>query len=212
MGSPAAHDCSHGYCRMVDMPARALRAPAAIVTVLIAAMLAAACGSSSESASEQAEDASTGDTAAAADEATDEPEDAAESDGTDSDDPSGGEQPPASTEDTGTTGADEGGEPLFPDVVDATAEQGADGTWSFSVTLSSPYDSPQRYADAWRVLAPDGTELGVRELLHDHAAEQLFTRSLGGVEIPDDVVVVTIEGRDQISGWGGATFDLTLPR
>ena len=103
-------------------------------------------------------------------------------------------------------------EELFPDVLAAEATETEPGVWSFSVTLSSPYDTPQRYADAWRVLAPDGTELGVRVLTHDHANEQPFTRSLSGVAIPDDVTAVTIEGRDQISGWGGATIDLELPR
>ena len=108
------------------------------------------------------------------------------------------------------TPADETGEELFPDVVAAEASQGGDGTWRFDVTLSSPYDTPARYADAWRVLAPDGTELGVRILTHDHQNEQPFTRSLDGVEIPADVSVVTIEGRDQVSGWGGATLDVAL--
>ena len=105
---------------------------------------------------------------------------------------------------------DETSEELFPDVVAAEAAQGDDGTWRFDVTLSSPYDTPERYADAWRVLASDGTELGVRVLAHDHQNEQPFTRSLNGVDIPDDVSVVTIEGRDQVSGWGGATIDVAL--
>jgi hypothetical protein len=100
---------------------------------------------------------------------------------------------------------------LHPDVVDATAEQAADGTWRFDVTLSSPYDTPERYADAWRVLGPDGTVYGVRELLHDHQFEQPFTRSLSGVEIPEGVATVTVEGRDQVSRWGGETFELELP-
>jgi hypothetical protein len=111
-----------------------------------------------------------------------------------------------------TAGAPSDGssEVLFPDVIAATATMGAEGTWLFSATLSSPYDSPGRYADAWRVLAPDGTELGVRELAHDHASEQPFTRTLSGVVVPAGVDVVTIEGRDQVSGWGGATVEVEL--
>lgn len=101
---------------------------------------------------------------------------------------------------------------LFPDVVGATAQQAADGTWTFSATLSSPYDSPDRYADAWRVVGPDGTVYGIRELLHDHAAEQPFTRSQSGIVIPDEVTTVVVEGRDQISGWGGATVEVELVR
>ena len=55
-------------------------------------------------------------------------------------------------------------ETLFPDVLAAEATT-TDGTsFNFSATLSSTYDSPERYADAWRVLGPDGTEYGIRVL------------------------------------------------
>lgn len=97
----------------------------------------------------------------------------------------------------------------FPDVIEATAARVGDG-WTFSATISSPYDSAERYADAWRVVDPDGTVLGVRELTHDHAAEQPFTRSLAGLPVPDSVDVVTIEARDSEFGWGGSTVDVEL--
>ena len=115
-------------------------------------------------------------------------------------------EPPTSAETTTGSAADG----LFPDVLEVAATQGDDGTWTFDVTISSPYDSPDRYADAWRVLGPGGTELGVRELLHDHAGEQPFTRSLSGIEIDDDVTEVTVQARDQLNGWGGATVVITL--
>lgn len=112
--------------------------------------------------------------------------------------------------DTGTDELEEL-EELYPDVIDATAE--FDGTsWTFSATLSSPYDSPERYADAWRVVGPDGTVYGERILTHDHATEQPFTRSTSGVAIPAGVDEVTIEGRDQLSGWGGDTVTIALER
>ena len=117
----------------------------------------------------------------------------------------------AGTTEVDTTEVDTTGE-LFPDVLGATAEQDDDGTWNVSATLSSPYDSAQRYADAWRIVGADGTVYGTRELAHDHAAEQPFTRDLSSVEIPEDVIEVTIEGRDQVSGWGGESFTLTLER
>lgn len=110
------------------------------------------------------------------------------------------------------SGSEAGSEELFPDVVGVEAEADGDGSWTFAVTLSSPYDSPERYADAWRVVGPDGTVFGERVLAHDHAGEQPFTRSQSGIEIPDDVTSVTVEGRDQVSGWGGATMDVTLDR
>ena len=110
-----------------------------------------------------------------------------------------------------TAAAEASDEQRFPDVIDAAAER--DGsTWTISATLSSPYDTPERYADAWRVTGPDGTIYGERVLTHDHAAEQPFTRSQPGIEIPDDVVEVVIEGRDLEFGYGGTTFTLVLPR
>ena len=100
---------------------------------------------------------------------------------------------------------------LYPDVVDVEVTEESEGTYRFDVTLSSPYDTPERYADAWRVKGADGTVYGVRELLHDHANEQPFTRSLDGVEIPGDVDEVTIEGRDLENGWGGETMKIAVP-
>lgn len=100
----------------------------------------------------------------------------------------------------------------FPDIIaaEATFDDGS-GTWTFAVTVSSPYDSPERYADGWRVVGPDGTVYGVHTLAHDHAGEQPFTRRQSGVEIPDDVTEVTIEGRDQANGFGGGTLTIELP-
>ncbi|MEM9608119.1 MAG: hypothetical protein AAGA99_11910 [Actinomycetota bacterium] len=99
----------------------------------------------------------------------------------------------------------------FPDVVGAELTSTEDGVFTVAVTLSSPYDTPERYADAWRVLGEDGTIYGVRELAHDHQFEQPFTRSLSGVEIPAGVTEVTIEGRDQVYGWGGTTITVPVP-
>lgn len=122
---------------------------------------------------------------------------------------------PATTAPTPTSAAtptpdEASGTQRHPDVVDATLERSGD-RWRVAATLSSPYDSPDRYADAFRVLGPDGTVLGVRELLHDHANEQPFTRSLDDVQIPDDVDRVTVEGRDLANGWGGDTVTVTVP-
>jgi hypothetical protein len=85
------------------------------------------------------------------------------------------------------------------------------GGWRLSATLSSPYDTPERYADAFRALTPDGEELDVRVLLHDHADEQPFTRSLDGLEIPEDVDEIVVQGRDLEHGWGGDTVSVAVP-
>ncbi|MFW5933172.1 MAG: hypothetical protein ACOCT8_00415 [Actinomycetota bacterium] len=103
-----------------------------------------------------------------------------------------------------------GDEQRYPDVVAAELEPTEDA-WRLSATISSPYDTPDRYADAFRAITPDGEELGVRELLHDHAGEQPFTRSLDGLEIPDDVDRIVVEGRDLDHGWGGETVTITVP-
>lgn len=99
---------------------------------------------------------------------------------------------------------------MYPDVIAVETERNVDGTYRFDVTISSPYDTPERYADAWRVVGADGTEYGLRVLLHDHAGEQPFTRSQDGIEIPDGVDFVTVQGRDLVNGWGGRTIEVEL--
>jgi len=77
--------------------------------------------------------------------------------------------------------------------------------------MSSPYDSPRRYADGWRVLGPDAEVLGSHMLLHDHANEQPFTRTQRGLVVPDGVAEVTVEGRDLEFGYGGGTIVVAVP-
>jgi hypothetical protein len=99
----------------------------------------------------------------------------------------------------------------YPDVINVSVTQTGDARYRFDVTLSSPYDSPERYADAFRVKTAEGQTLGVRELLHHHANEQPFTRSLNNVEIPDGIGEVIVQGRDQTYGYGGAAKSVALP-
>lgn len=99
----------------------------------------------------------------------------------------------------------------FLDVVGAKVRASGDNEFDFDVTISSPYDTPQRYADAFRVMNADGKVYGERKLLHDHAGEQPFTRDLYGVTIPLDVKFVVIQARDQKYGYGGKTLKVSLP-
>ena len=119
----------------------------------------------------------------------------------------------AGFDETGQTESTAGSEShdRYPDVVGVDVVPTSNGAYRFDVMISSLYDSPERYADAWRVLGPDGVVYGIRELLHDHAAEQPFTRPLSGVKIPDGVDSVTIQGRDLLNGWGGETLEVPLP-
>lgn len=100
----------------------------------------------------------------------------------------------------------------FPDVLLATARARPGGRFDFDVTVSSPYDTPRRYADGFRVVAPDGTVLGERTLWHDHQNEQPFTRDLYGVPVPAGVRIVTIQARDRQHGYGGRSIELALPQ
>ena len=95
------------------------------------------------------------------------------------------------------------------DVVAAEALRTGD-TWRFEVTLRHADQGWDHYADGWAVLAPDGSELGYRELLHPHVNEQPFTRSLGGVSVPEGVERVTIRAHDSVHGWGGAEITVEL--
>lgn len=99
----------------------------------------------------------------------------------------------------------------FPDVLSAKVTPRGSDVFDFDVTLSSPYDTPQRYADAFRVMAGDGTVYGERILWHDHADEQPFTRDLHGVRIPSGQKSVVVQGRDKANGYGGKTIEVALP-
>jgi len=96
------------------------------------------------------------------------------------------------------------------DVIAATASRSG-GAWRFDVTVRHGDTGWEHYADAWRVVGPDGTVLGTRTLYHPHVNEQPFTRSLSGVAIPAGVTAVTIEAHDKVHGWGGAALAVTLP-
>jgi len=97
------------------------------------------------------------------------------------------------------------------DVLNAEAQRSADGTFRFSVMLQHDDSGWDHYADRWEVLAPDGTLLAERVLLHPHVGEQPFTRSLSGVEIAPTIREVIFRGGDSEHGFGGAELHLALP-
>ncbi len=98
-----------------------------------------------------------------------------------------------------------------PDIVAVEVRAAGEGRFDFDVTVSSPYDTPKRYADAFRVGSRKGAVYGERKLLHDHAGEQPFTRDLHGVAVPAGVRVVVIQARDSTYGYGGKAMDVALP-
>ena len=95
-------------------------------------------------------------------------------------------------------------------VIEAAEARPSGGNWTFSVTLSHGDTGWDDYADGWRVVLEDGTELGTRVLYHPHVDEQPFTRSLTGVEIPEGVTEVFVEARTNTDGWGKARAAVSL--
>lgn len=96
------------------------------------------------------------------------------------------------------------------DVTFVRAVEAADGTWTFSVTVSHPDTGWEDYADGWDVLTPDGTVLKpdpdspfTRLLLHPHETEQPFTRSQSGIAIPAGVSEARVRAHDLVDGFGG---------
>jgi hypothetical protein len=99
----------------------------------------------------------------------------------------------------------------YPNVIAAKVRHDRGDIYDFDVTVSSPYDTPQRYADAFRVMDRSGQVFGERKLIHDHADEQPFTRDLYGVTIPKGVRIVIVQARDQKYGYGGEKVEVMLP-
>lgn len=85
-------------------------------------------------------------------------------------------------------------------------------SYRFDVTVRHADEGWDHYADRWEVLAPDGTVLGVRELLHPHVGEQPFIRSLSGADIPAELTEVRIRARDSVHGYGGREVVVPLDR
>lgn len=97
------------------------------------------------------------------------------------------------------------------DVLEVVVDRQGD-TYRFDVTVRHADTGWDHYADAWEIVAPDGTVLGVRTLFHPHVDEQPFTRSLTGVKVPAGVDTVTVRARDKVHGWGGREATVTVPR
>ena len=98
------------------------------------------------------------------------------------------------------------------DVVAVEAVSEGSGRWRFHVTVAHGDSGWDHYADKWDVVAPDGSVLGTRVLLHPHEAEQPFTRSLGGVNIPAVIDEVVLRAHDSEHGYGGQELTVELPR
>ncbi|HEB97466.1 MAG TPA: hypothetical protein ENI96_13670 [Sedimenticola thiotaurini] len=98
------------------------------------------------------------------------------------------------------------------EILDVQARPGGAGRYRFDVTLRHADSGWDHYADKWQVLGPDDRVLGERILLHPHVDEQPFTRSLGGVAVPDGIPAVRIRAHDSVHGWARRQYRVELPR
>jgi len=92
-------------------------------------------------------------------------------------------------------------------------------SWTFHVTVEHPDTGWEDYADGWDVVLPGGVVVKpesdspfTRLLLHPHENEQPFTRSQGGIIIPEGVAEVRVRAHDLVDGFGGqeVVVDLTV--
>jgi hypothetical protein len=86
------------------------------------------------------------------------------------------------------------------------------GTYTFSVTLRHNDTGWDHYADFWIIKTLDGEEIARRVLTHPHENEQPFTRSLSGIDVPEEVSQVIIEAHDNVHGFGGNTMVVDLEK
>lgn len=99
-----------------------------------------------------------------------------------------------------------------PAKIENVTARAAGDAWTFSVTLRHADTGWDDYADGWRILSLDGTELGIRTLYHPHVEEQPFTRSLSGVKLPNGTTEVLVEARTNTDGWSGERVTFKLPK
>ncbi|PLX98263.1 MAG: hypothetical protein C0623_13145 [Desulfuromonas sp.] len=98
------------------------------------------------------------------------------------------------------------------DVIEVDATRTGVGEYRFDVTLRHSDKGWDHYADRWEILTSDNTMLATRTLYHPHVEEQPFTRSLGNVRIPAEVITVKIRGHDSVHGYGGKEMTVKIPQ
>lgn len=86
--------------------------------------------------------------------------------------------------------------------VHATGDSGA---YRFEVTVRSPDEGCEQYADWWEILYPDGRLLYRRVVSHSHVDEQPFTRS-GGPVPAEAGAIVWVRAHMHPAGYGGSAF------
>lgn len=92
----------------------------------------------------------------------------------------------------------------------AVEASGAEGAWTFAVTVQSPDVDCEQYAQWWEVVDPSGEVLHYRRVLaHSHASEQPFTRTGEPVPVAADQEVV-VRAFMKPGGYGGQALRGTV--
>ncbi len=100
----------------------------------------------------------------------------------------------------------------YAQVVFVKAVRGRGDVWYFEVTVRHNDEGWDHYANVWQVVNPeDNSVIAERVLAHPHENEQPFTRSLGGIKMPEGVKEVLVRARCNLHGYEGKTVlvDLT---
>ena len=103
------------------------------------------------------------------------------------------------------------------DVLFVRAIDNGDSGWTFHVTVEHADTGWEDYCDGWDVVAEDGTVLKrspsdpfTRLLFHPHENEQPFTRSQGGIKVPEGTTRVSVRAHDIVNGFGGKEVVIDL--
>ena len=105
------------------------------------------------------------------------------------------------------------------DVTNVFAREEQDGTWTFHVSVKHPDTGFRDFADGWdlvtsngAVIKADPTQRFTKILRRPHVKEQPFTRTVKGLELPKDVVKLTVRAHDSVGGFGGREVQINLNR
>jgi hypothetical protein len=79
------------------------------------------------------------------------------------------------------------------------------GAYRFAVSVQSPDQGCDQYADWWEVLTDEGELVYRRVLLHSHVQEQPFVRSGGPVNVDPDAIL-WVRAHMHPGGYGGTAF------